>query len=135
MKGRCLCETMEHEIVQLDSPIAHCACRPCRNAHAAAFNTTPAVSRDHFNWRKGQETLKFHESSPGKRRYSCPNCGSHLVAERIGQPDLILRVATLDDDPGKTPRARSGSRMKGPGLNTDFKSRPFRNGHRGVEYA
>ena len=103
MKGSCLCGDVEYEIDRLDSPITHCACRTCRKAHAAAFNTSAAVSRDHFRWRKGQESLKYHESSPGKRRYFCANCGSHLVAQRIGQPDLILRVATLDDDPGTKP--------------------------------
>ena len=103
MKGSCLCGTVEYEILQLDSPIAHCACRTCRKAHAAAFNSSAAVSRGNFSWRKGQENLKHYESSPGKRRYFCANCGSHIVAERAGQPNLILRVATLDDDPGVTP--------------------------------
>lgn len=106
MKGSCRCGTVEHEIVQRDSPIAHCACRTCRKKHAAAFNSTAAVSRDHFKWHKGQESLKLHESSPDKRRYFCSNfcsiCGSHLVAERIGQQNMILRGATLDDDLGKT---------------------------------
>ena len=103
MKGSCLCGTVEYEIARLDSPIAHCACRTCRKAHAAAFTTTAAVSREHFSWRKGQENLKSYESSPGKHRYFCATCGSHLVAERVDQPNLILRVATLDDDPGNPP--------------------------------
>lgn len=103
MEGSCLCGTIEYEIVQLDSPIAHCSCRTCRKAHAAAFNSSAAVRREHFRWRKGQESLKSYESSLGKRRYFCGNCGSHLVAERVGEPNLILRVATLDDDPGKRP--------------------------------
>lgn len=103
MKGSCLCGAIEYEIEQLDSTIAHYSCRTCRKAHAAAFNTTAAVSRDHFHWRKGQENLKYFEPSPGKRRYFCKDCGSHLVAERIDQPHLTLRLATLDDDPGARP--------------------------------
>jgi len=31
-------------------------------------------------------------------------CGSHLVAERVNQPHVILRVATLDEDPNVTPQ-------------------------------
>jgi len=33
----------------------------------------------------------------------CSRCDSHLLAERLDQPHVILRVATLDDGPGATP--------------------------------
>lgn len=49
--------------------------------------------------------MASHESSPGKFRYFCANCGSHLLAERVGQAHVIVRVATLDDDPAMTPVA------------------------------
>jgi ADP-ribosyl-[dinitrogen reductase] hydrolase len=42
-------------------------------------------------------------SSPGKLRHFCSVCGSHLVAERLGQPHVIVRIATLDEDPGVRP--------------------------------
>ena len=47
---------------------------------------------------------RLRESSPGKLRYFCSMCGSHLVAERAVQSHVILRVGTLDDDPGEGPR-------------------------------
>jgi hypothetical protein len=104
MRGSCLCGQVEYEVSQLDSPIEHCSCRFCRKAHAAAFNTGAAVKEEHFRWLKGSELLKAYESPPGKRRYFCGNCGSQLIARRIGLDALILRVATLDDDPGQTPQ-------------------------------
>lgn len=59
--------------------------------------------REHFRWLKGQEKLTSFESSPGKIRYFCSVCGSHLIAERLVQPHVILRVATLDEDPSIQP--------------------------------
>ena len=106
MRGSCLCGQVEYEVTQLDSPIRHCSCRTCRKAHAAAFNTSAGVQREHFKWRKGTEVLKSFESSPGKRRYFCGNCGSQLVAQRNGSEMFILRVATLNDDPGQRPEAQ-----------------------------
>ncbi|HEY9699660.1 MAG TPA: GFA family protein [Trichocoleus sp.] len=103
MKGGCLCGAVEYEVDQLDMPIGHCHCRTCRKAHAAAFASTAGVMREHFRWLKGQEKLTGFESSPGKIRYFCSLCGSHLVAERPAQPHVILRVATLDEDPGIQP--------------------------------
>ncbi|RFA29424.1 aldehyde-activating protein [Alkalilimnicola ehrlichii] len=103
MKGSCLCGAVTYEVDQLDMPIGHCHCRTCQKAHAAAFATTAGVYREHFRWTAGEQYLKNFESSPGKRRWFCSQCGSHLVAERDGQRHVVLRVPTLDDDPGGRP--------------------------------
>ncbi|WP_313954107.1 GFA family protein [Accumulibacter sp.] len=105
MKGSCLCGAVEYEIDELDMPIAHCHCRTCRKAHAAMFASTAGVRREHFRWLKGEEKRTAFESSPGKLRHFCSVCGSHLVAERPAQPHVIVRVATLDEDPGAKPAA------------------------------
>ena len=104
MKGSCLCGAIEYEIDRIDMPIGHCHCRTCRKAHAAAFATTAGVMRPHFRWLKGEALLSGFESSPGKLRYFCSQCGTHLVAERPHQAHVIVRVATLDDDPGLRPQ-------------------------------
>lgn len=103
MKGSCLCGVIEYEVDRLDMPIVHCHCRTCRKAHAAAFVSTAGVKREHFRWTRGEEKLSVFESSPGKLRYFCAVCGSHLAAERLAQPHIVLRVATLDEDPGSRP--------------------------------
>jgi len=84
-------------------PIVHCHCATCRKAHAAAYAATAGVMREHFRWVSGEEKLSAFESSPGKLRHFCSACGTHLMAERPAQPHVILRVATLDDDPGARP--------------------------------
>lgn len=104
MRGSCLCGQVGYEVTQLDSPIEHCSCRYCRKAHASAFNTAACVKHEHFRWLRGTDVLKSYESSPGKRRYFCGHCGSPLIARRDGLDAVIVRVATLDDDPGQTPQ-------------------------------
>jgi hypothetical protein len=90
-------------VTQLDGAIVHCHCTTCRKAHASAFASTARVMRAHFRWLTGEDGLRRYQSSPGKLRWFCAACGSHLMAERLAQPHVILRVATLDDDPGTTP--------------------------------
>jgi len=102
-KGSCLCGTVRYEVDQLDMPIGHCHCATCRKAHAAAFTTTAGVLREHFRWAAGEDKLSAYESSPGKLRRFCSICGTHLLAERSVQPHVVLRVSTLDDDPGVRP--------------------------------
>jgi hypothetical protein len=59
--------------------------------------------RDHFRLIAGEEKLSAFESSPGKMRRFCSGSGTHIVAERADQPHVVLRVATLDDDPTVRP--------------------------------
>jgi hypothetical protein len=47
--------------------------------------------------------LRRFESSPGKLRHFCSVCGSQLIVERPEQAHIILRIPTLDEDPGVTP--------------------------------
>src|SRR5262245_3025026 len=103
MQGSCLCGQVGYEVSRLDSPIEHCSCRSCRKAQAAAFHTAASVKHAHFKWLRGTEHLNAYESSPGKLRYFCGNCGTQLIAQRTGRDEVILRVATLDDDPGQIP--------------------------------
>lgn len=105
MKGSCLCGSISYEIDSIDMPINHCHCRSCRKAHAAVASSSAGVMRENFRWITGQNRLSTFESSPGKLRYFCSVCGSHLVAERPSQAHVIVRVATLDQDPGVTPQA------------------------------
>ena len=105
MKGSCLCGAVVYEVDRLAGPIGHCHCTTCRKAHAAAFATTARADRNAFRWLAGEPHVRHHESSPGKLRHFCGLCGSHLMAQGVDQPQVIVRVATLDDDPGVRPVA------------------------------
>lgn len=100
IRGSCLCGAVKYEIDALASPIGFCHCTTCQKAHASAFAPTARVTPEQFRWLHGQELIKSFASSPGKVRQFCSECGSHIVAVKDGQAQLILRVATLDADPG-----------------------------------
>jgi ADP-ribosyl-[dinitrogen reductase] hydrolase len=103
LKGSCLCEAVRYEVDRLDTPIGNCHCSTCRKAHAAPYAPTARVARDHFHLIAGAEKLSAFESSPGRTRQFCSMCGSHIFAERAGERHVVLRVATLDDDPTVRP--------------------------------
>src|SRR3569832_1280773 len=103
MKGSCLCGTVEYEIDQLDMSISHCHCDTCRKAHSAAYATNVGVMREHFRWAKGKEKLAAFESSPGKLRHFCSDNNTQHKTKHQTQPQIIVRVATLDEDPGSKP--------------------------------
>jgi len=80
--GSCLCGNVKYEIRGDLGDIIHCHCTTCRKAHASAFSSVAPVDVDDFKVTSGSELLKFYESSPGKKRYFCSNCGSQIYAHR-----------------------------------------------------
>jgi len=105
LSGSCLCGAVGYEIEGALGPIGHCHCRTCQKAHAAAYATTARVDRTAFRWTRGGDSVASFESTPGKQRYFCPRCGSHLIAAWEDQPQVIVRVGSLDGDPGARPVA------------------------------
>ena len=104
LTGSCLCGSVAYEVDAEPGAIVHCHCQTCRKTHGAAFSTVTNVPRDRFRWTKGEHRLGSFESSPGKRRFFCSNCGSHIVAERFGTGKMLLRMGCLDTPITDRPR-------------------------------
>jgi hypothetical protein len=96
LTGSCVCGSVTYEVTGEISPIIHCHCRTCRKTHATAFSSIASVARSTFRWTGGEEVLSHFESSPGKFRRFCSRCGSHLIAERLGHSNLMLRLGCVD---------------------------------------
>jgi len=94
--GSCLCQAVAYEADQLASPIGLCHCRTCQKAHASAFIATARVRRGEFRWTKGADVVAAFESTPGKNRWFCPRCGSHMMAEWKDADQVILRIGTVE---------------------------------------
>jgi hypothetical protein len=97
-QGSCLCGSVTYQITGKVGDIVHCHCETCRKAHGSAFSSVAAVNDTDFEL-SGREHLKSFESSKGKHRYFCSNCGTQIYAKRDNTPHIILRLGSLDDDP------------------------------------
>ena len=97
IKGSCLCGNVTYEISGEVGDIVHCHCVTCRKAHGAAFSSVASVSLANFRLSGAGELSQF-ESSPGKVRHFCANCGTQIYAKREDTQHIILRLGSLDDD-------------------------------------
>jgi len=98
ISGSCLCGKVTYEISGQVGDIVHCHCQTCRKAHGAAFSSVATVKDNDFNV-SSKDPLSCFESSKGKNRYFCINCGTHIYAKREGTEHIILRLGSLDNDP------------------------------------
>jgi hypothetical protein len=105
LAGSCLCGRVRYEIAGKLGPIGHCHCSTCRKSHGAAFGTHATVRPEDFRWVAGEELVASYESSPGRFRRFCRNCGSTLTGHGERAQVGAIAVATLDTDPGTRPVA------------------------------
>jgi hypothetical protein len=79
-------------------PIQVCHCGDCRKAQGSAFATNLPVPTADFRLLSGADRLKAYESSPGKERVFCADCGSPIFSRLKARPDVVrLRAGTLDE--------------------------------------
>ena len=104
LSGACLCGGVKYEVRGKPLLMYHCHCGVCQKASGTAFATNIMVRADDFAMVSGQERLKGFESSPGKHRYFCGECGSPIFSHGEKTRQIVsVRCGTLETDPGLRP--------------------------------
>ncbi|MEJ2133543.1 MAG: GFA family protein [Gammaproteobacteria bacterium] len=96
-EGSCLCGNIHYRIEGELSDFGYCHCTSCRKASGAAHGANAGLERRNFTLSDPMGVLREYESSPGKFRAFCSNCGSPLYAYLGATRELIrVRLGTLD---------------------------------------
>jgi len=107
-KGSCLCGSIQYEVKGELSDFGYCHCTSCRKASGSAHGANAGLTRDQFRLVDNCNHIKEYESSPGKFRAFCSNCGSPIYAYLTKTPDLIrIRLGTLDTPFAKHAKAHT----------------------------
>ena len=95
--GGCLCGAVRYEAAPPTLFCAHCHCRFCRHAHAAAFVTWFGVRETGFRLTAGADALRWYASSKQSRRAFCSRCGTTLLFQSQASPgEMHIALATAD---------------------------------------
>ena len=113
--GSCHCGKCRYQITGEPIRFAHCHCHDCRKFHGTTFNSSILVNAPDFTLTHGADELTAYESSPGKHRNFCKNCGCHLFATMKARPEVIIvTVGRLDGDHGLKPQMHIWVSAKAP---------------------
>lgn len=99
-QGSCLCGRIRFEIDGDLAGIQLCHCSQCRRASGSAFAANLPVSADNFQLIAGAP--KSFESSPGKERLFCGDCGSPIISRTDRVPGMVRVRAGLIAEPVET---------------------------------
>ena len=107
-KGSCLCGAIQYAVNGELSEFGYCHCTSCRKASGSAHAANIGAERGDLSLDDPNSFLKEYESSPGKIRAFCGNCGSPLYAFLRANPRVVrIRLGTLDTPLNKTAKAHT----------------------------
>jgi hypothetical protein len=98
--GSCLCGNIRFEIAGELAGIQLCHCSQCRRAQGSAFAANMPVKAEDFRVVSGSP--KAFESSPGKERLFCGDCGSPIISRTRADPAMVRVRAGLIAEPVET---------------------------------
>jgi hypothetical protein len=114
-KGSCLCGSVQYEIAGEIGDFGYCHCTSCRKASGTAHAANAPMQRSDFRLMSGADALRDFESSPGKVRVLCSQCGSPVYGYLRADTDVIrIRLGTLDTAFTKQPKAHTWVSDKAP---------------------
>jgi len=104
LKGSCLCGKIQFEYSEELGPIIQCHCRQCRKSNGSAFAANSQIEQSRFKIIAGKDLIKEYESTKGKFRAFCSNCGSPVYSRKDSLQDKIrIRLGLLDTGIDKKP--------------------------------
>ncbi len=96
-KGSCLCGSIQFTLEGSITDIIYCHCSLCRKASGSAYATNGFINAADLKLTDPNNALTFYESSKGKRKYFCKNCGAPVYSSNDQSPQRVrLRLGVLD---------------------------------------
>ena len=95
--GGCMCGAIRYEATGIPEGAGYCHCRSCRRHTGAPVVAFVVFIADQVTWLSGARAR--YESSPGKFRAFCRDCGTPLTFEATdsGRELIEFHISTLDN--------------------------------------
>jgi len=96
MIGKCLCESVQFEVVGKLPKLYQCHCSQCRRQNGATSNTATLVREENFRWLSGQDNISKWRHSSGFRSSFCATCGCPAPKPLGNQSYVWIPVGLLE---------------------------------------
>jgi len=107
LQGGCLCGAIRYEITAPFLSAGYCHCTHCQRRTGTGSSANGRVPQSGFELLAGGEQLRAFKPPTGVPKLFCAVCGSALFSgDPLNDPEVAVRLGTLDGDPGIRPRSR-----------------------------
>jgi hypothetical protein len=115
LQGGCLCGAVRYEITAPFVSAGYCHCTHCQRRTGTGSSANGRVPQEGFRLLAGNERLKAFQPPSGVPKLFCTECGSALFSGNpLTDPEVAVRLGTLDGDPGIRPLRRQFTASAAP---------------------
>jgi len=100
MRGKCLCGSVEFEVLVAAPRLYQCHCSLCRRQGGSSSNTAAIVSAGQLRWLAGEGQISSWVKDTGFRSDFCARCGSPVPNTLRGLPYYWIPIGLLDGGDG-----------------------------------
>lgn len=100
VSGACHCQKIKYTAEIDPTKVRICHCNDCQIISGTAFRLSLPVENENFKLLAGElkTYVKIAESGNRRAQCFCENCGSHIYATTVDDPQILnLRVGTLNE--------------------------------------
>jgi len=98
--GACHCKKIQFKATIDPLKVRICHCNDCQIISGTAFRISLPVENENFELTAGilKTYVKIAESGNKRAQCFCENCGSHIYATTVDDPQVLnLRVGTINE--------------------------------------
>lgn len=100
MRGSCLCEKIQFEIIGTLPKIYQCHCSLCRKQGGSSSSSAIIVDAENFRWLLGESQISSYRKATGFRSDFCSHCGSPVPNPLREVPYYWAPAGLLDRSAG-----------------------------------
>jgi hypothetical protein len=104
--GGCLCGAVRYEITEPLGSFTYCHCTRCQRRTGTAASAQARIEPGSLRFVQGEELVKGWKPDDGFEKCFCSNCGGQLFSKGSDGAIRSVRMGSLDEDPGLTPKHR-----------------------------
>jgi hypothetical protein len=104
--GGCLCGGVRYEVTEPLVAMTYCHCTRCQRRTGTAASPQARIEPGSLRFVQGEELVKGWKPPDGYEKCFCSNCGGQLFSKNPEGMITSVRMGTLDEDPGLTPKHR-----------------------------
>lgn len=105
LTGGCFCGAIRYRATGNPVLQAQCHCRACTHVSGGGPNYFMLMPPEGFTYTEGTpKSFTRPDSDRTVTRDFCGTCGTHLTTRRPGLREIVLKVGTLDEPSGFSPR-------------------------------
>ena len=104
LTGQCACGTVRFEVTKPFDTAGYCHCKRCQRRSGALWTENAIVASDGFRFTAGEDAVRSWTPENGLPKNFCGECGGHLTGGGTDGPFVVVRLGTVDGDPGIAPQ-------------------------------